>query len=118
MVKKKLDIIWDDEAKKSLRGIYNQIKSRESIEVAKKVRNEVITGTKSLCDFPEKFEEEQNLKNEPGNYRYKVIWSYKIIYEITNKAILILDVFHTSRDPSNIKTKKQSLSKNPQKLPT
>ena len=44
-----------------------------------------------------------HLEDEPGNYRYKVIWSYKIIYEITKEAIYILDVFHTSRDPSNIK---------------
>ncbi len=106
MVKKKLDIIWDDEAKKSLRSIYSYIKKRESIDVAKKVRNEIVARSKSLSDFPEKFEEEPNLKDEPGNYRYKVIWSYKIIYEITSKAILILDIFHTSRDPSNIKKRK------------
>ncbi|SMG11683.1 Plasmid stabilization system protein ParE [Marivirga sericea] len=106
MVKKKLDIIWDDEAKKSLRSIYSYIKKRESIDVAKKVRNEIVARSKSLSDFPEKFEEEPNLKDELGNYRYKVIWSYKIIYEITSKAILILDIFHTSRDPSNIKKRK------------
>jgi plasmid stabilization system protein ParE len=106
MVKKKVGIIWDDEAKKSFRSIYNYIKKRESTEVAKKVRNEIVTQTKSLNDFPEKFEIETSLKSEPGNYRYKVIWSYKIIYEITKEAILILDVFHTSRDPSNIKKRK------------
>lgn len=106
MVKKKLGIIWDDEAKKSLRSIYHYIKKRESIEVAKKVRNEIVAQSKSLSDFPEKFEEEPNLKDEPGNYCYKVIWSYKIIYEITSKAILILDIFHTSRDPLNIKKKR------------
>jgi plasmid stabilization system protein ParE len=103
MVKKKLKIIWDNEAKKSLRNIYNHIKSRESIEVAKKVRNEISSQAKSLNDFPERFEKEHNLDDEPGNYRYKVIWSYKIIYEITKEAIYILDIFHTSRDPSNIR---------------
>ncbi|WP_296621211.1 type II toxin-antitoxin system RelE/ParE family toxin [Marivirga sp.] len=78
MVKKKLDIFWDDEAKQSLRSIYNYIKKTESIEIAKKIRNEIVAQTKSLNDFPEKFEEEPNLKNEPGNYRFKVIWSYNI----------------------------------------
>ncbi|MEO9872337.1 type II toxin-antitoxin system RelE/ParE family toxin [Ekhidna sp.] len=103
MVKKKLKIIWDNEAKYSLRSIYNYIKKRESIERARKVRDEIVSGTKSLNNFPEKFEEEPALKSEQENYRYKVIWSYKIIYEISEEAIYIVDVFHTSRDPSNIK---------------
>ena len=106
MVKQKLDILWDDEAQKSLRSIYSYITKRESIDVATKVRNEIVARSKSLSDCPEKFEEEPNLKNEPGNYLYKVIWSYIIIYEISSKAILILDIFHTSRDPSNIKKRK------------
>ena len=103
MVKKKMKIIWDDQAKKELRRIYDYIKGRQSIEVARKVRNEIVSQAKTLKDFPEKFEREHHLEDEPGNYRYKVIWSYKIIYEITKEAIYILDVFHTSRDPSNIK---------------
>ena len=53
--------------------------------------------------FPEKFEKEPVLKDEPGNYRYKVVWSYKIIYEVTTEAIYILDIFHTSRNPSHPK---------------
>lgn len=106
MVKKKAKIIWDDEAKRSLRNIYNYIKRRESVDVAKKVRNEIVSQAKTLNDFPEKFEREHHLEDEPGNFRYKVIWSYKIIYEVTKEAIYILDVFHTSRNPSNIKKKK------------
>jgi len=102
MVKKKMKIIWDDEAKKALRKIYKYIKNRHSIEVARKVRNEISSKAKSLKDFPDKLEREHHLEDEPGNYRYKVIWSYKIIYEITKEAIYILDIFHTSRDPSDI----------------
>jgi plasmid stabilization system protein ParE len=103
MVKKKLKIIWDNEAKKSLRNIYNYIKGRESVEVAKKVINEISSQAKSLNDFPEKFEKEHNLDDEPGNYRYKAVWSYKIIDEVTKESIFILDIFHTSREPSNIR---------------
>ena len=106
MVKKKLKIIWDDEAKRSLRNIYNYIKSRESIEVARKIRNEIISQTKSLNDFPEKFEKEHHMEDEPGNFHYKVIWSYKIIYEVTAESIDVLDIFHTSRDPLNINKQK------------
>ncbi len=103
MVNKKMEIIWDDEAKKSLRNIYYYIKDNQSIEVAKKVRDRIVSQAKTLNNFPEKFEKEHNLEDEVGNFRSMIIWSYKIIYEVTEKAIYILDIFHTSRAPSTIK---------------
>lgn len=106
MVKKKLKVVWNDEAKYALRNIYNYIKQRESVERAKKVRNEIAASAKNLNVFPEKFVEDPYLKDESGNYRFKVIWSYKIIYEVTPEAIMVLDVFHTSRDSINISTHK------------
>jgi predicted nucleic acid-binding protein len=48
----------------------------------------------------------KHIVNLERNNRFKVVWSYKIIYEVTDKAIYILDIFHTSRDPSNIKRRK------------
>ncbi len=103
MVKKRLKIIWDDESKRSLKSIFEYIKNRESIRAATKVRSEIIKQTKTLNRLPEKFEKEPILKNEDGNFRYKLVWNYKIIYEIAQDSIYILDVFHTSRDPSNLR---------------
>jgi len=34
---------------------------------------------------------------------YKVVWSYRIIYEIYEDFVVILDVIHTSRSPQNLK---------------
>jgi plasmid stabilization system protein ParE len=99
----KLKIIWDNEAKRSLRSIYDYLKHKESIRVARKVRDEIVNQTKSLNQFPEKFVQEPLLKNERGNFRYKVIWSYKIIYEITSSSILVIDIFHTSRNPTELR---------------
>jgi plasmid stabilization system protein ParE len=101
--RKRIKIIWDDEAKRSLRSIYDYIKKRESTRVASRIRKEIVEQAKSLVVFSERFQKEPYLKDEPGNFRYKVIWSYKVIYEITPETIFILDIFHTSRDPSNIK---------------
>ena len=106
MVIKRLKVIWDDEAVKSLKSIYKYIKNQQSVEAAKRVRNEIASQAKTLNVFSEKFEREHNLEDEPGNYRYMVIWSYKIIYEVTSEAIHILDVFHASRDPSKISKSK------------
>ena len=102
MVKGKLKIIWDDEAKVALRSIYDYIKYRESVGVATRIRNEIVRQIKALGRFPKKFAKEPHLMNAPGDFRFKVIWSYKIIYEVTLEYILVLDIFHTSRDPSGI----------------
>lgn len=85
MVKKKLKIIWNDEAKYALKSIYNYIKKRESEDRARKVRSEIAASAQNLNIFPEKFVEDPYLEDELGNYRFKVIWSYKIIYEITSE---------------------------------
>lgn len=106
MVKGKLKVIWDNEAKEALKSIYNYIKNRQSVAVARKVRGEIVSQARALINFPGKFEHEHYLKDENGNFRYKVIWSYKIIYEVTSDAIYVLDIFHTNRDPSNIKAPK------------
>jgi plasmid stabilization system protein ParE len=102
MVKKNFKVVWDDEAKASLRLIYNYIKNKESIDQAKKVVREITDLGKSLGYMPTKFSKEELLSDEGGDIRFKAIWSYKIVYEITEDFVVILDIFHTSRDPNNL----------------
>lgn len=103
MVKQHYKVIWSDDAKAALRSVYNYIKKRESVEQARKVRDEIRDLGKSLGFMPHKYTEDPFLKEEPGDNRFKVIWSYKIVYEVTKEEVVILDVFHTSRDPQNLK---------------
>ncbi len=103
MVKKNYKVIWEDDAKVSLHRIYNYIKKKESIDQAVKVRNEIRDLAKDLGFIPHKYVEDPYLKDEPGDIRFKAIWSYKIVYEITSDTVIILDIFHTSRDPGNLK---------------
>lgn len=62
MVKHKLRIIWDNEAKKSLKHIYHYIQKKESNEIAKKVRNKIVTETKSLKNFLKNFRKNRTLR--------------------------------------------------------
>ncbi len=102
MRRKKLQILWDKQAKKNLDEIYSYI-SEDSVTAAKKVKKELIKLVRSLNDFPEKFSVEEFLKDEPENYRSVSKWSYKIIYEVTEENIIIIDLFLTSQHPSKIK---------------
>ncbi len=52
--------------------------------------------------MPSKFSKEEYLRDEGGDIRFKTIWSYKLVYEITEEYVVILDIFHTSRDPANL----------------
>jgi len=100
--KKKLPIRWDRLAKNNLDDIYTFI-AEDSIAAARKVKKELIKLAHSLNDFPEKFSIEEYLVDEPENFRSVSKWSYKIIYEVTEEYIIIIDVFHTSQHPSKIK---------------
>ena len=98
----KLPIRWDRLAKKNLDDIFNYI-SLDSVTTARKVKKELIKLAHSLNDFPEKFSAEEFLIGEPENFRSVSKWSYKIIYEVTEDCIIIVDLFHTSQHPSKIK---------------
>jgi plasmid stabilization system protein ParE len=99
---KKLPIRWDRLAKRNLDDIYNYI-AQDSEVAARKVKKELVKLAHSLNDFPEKFSIEEFLIGEPEKFRSVSKWSYKIIYQVTEDCIIIVDLFHTSQHPSKIK---------------
>jgi plasmid stabilization system protein ParE len=107
MVTKKLKIVWSPLAKQSLRDIYDYIKARETLKQATIVRNEIIELVGSLNDFPDKFQRDPYLANEPEEVRYALIWNYKILYEVQKNMIAVLEIFHTSRNPKDIEKVKK-----------
>jgi plasmid stabilization system protein ParE len=90
MAKENLDCICDFIAK-------------DSLDAARYVKKELVKLAHSLSGFPEKYSKEEYLADEPENYRSISKWNYKIIYEVTNDCLIIVDVFHTSQNPSKIK---------------
>ena len=94
-------IIWSFKAKESLDNIYKYIKN-DSLQNAKKVKRKIVEVVDDLLVFPEKYPCETFLDKAKGNFRFVVIWSYKIIYEITVDKIIILDIFHTAQSPTKI----------------
>jgi len=100
--KKKLPIYWDRLAKDNLDAIFDFIEE-DSIIAARKVKKEIVKLVGSLSDFPKKFSNEKYLADEIENYRSVSKWSYKIIYEVADDSIIIVDIFHTSQHPSKIR---------------
>ena len=106
MVKKKLPIRWDRKAKENLDAIYEYI-AEDSVPAARHVKKQLVKLAHSLNDFPEKYSKEEYLADEPQDYRSVSKWSYKIIYEITDEYLIIVDIFHTSQHPSKIRKDKK-----------
>jgi len=106
----KLPIRWDRTAKESLDQIYEYI-FQDSHQNARKVKKELIKLVGSLNDFPEKYSREEFLEEVPGNFRSVSKWNYKVIYEVTEDSIIIVDIFQTRQHPSQISKPIQSMKK-------
>ncbi len=105
MKTKRLKVEWTPQARHSLKDVHDYIKL-DSPVAARKVKKEITRLARSLGRFPERFPRDPYLEDEPGNNRFAPIWHYKIVYEVTEKVVIIHDIFHTSRDPHSLKTER------------
>lgn len=103
MVRSHFNVIWDKRAQASLRGIYIYIKKRDSERQAIKVRDAIKDLARGLGHMPHKYAKDPLSENGKDEIHFKLIWNYRIIYEIGINSIIILDIIHTSRNPENIK---------------
>ncbi len=102
MVKKKLLVIWDKEAKEELKKIYQYIKER-SEPSAQKVRSVIIDTSRKLSEDPEIYEQDKYTEKSLGNIRSFIRWHYRITFQVTESQIIILAVTHTSKDPKRLR---------------
>lgn len=101
-MKKKLPVRWDPKARELLDEIYDYI-AADSVDAARYVKKSLVKLGNSLGHFPEKYAREEYLDDMSENYRSVSKWRYKIIYEVTEKYVIIADIFNTSQHPSKIK---------------
>jgi plasmid stabilization system protein ParE len=102
MVALKRKIIWDSRAIDSIKSIFIFLKYKASLKVANQVRDKILREVRALTLIPEKNPKEPYLADLSGDFRFKLVWNYKIIFEVLPDRILILDIFHTSRNPIKI----------------
>lgn len=103
-MKKKLPVRWSPKAIYRLESIYDYI-AEDSVNAARHVKKNLIQLGGSLGHFPEKYSREASLSEEPNNFRSVSKWHYKIIYEITESYVIIINIFNTNQHPDKIKGK-------------
>ena len=95
-----MEVVWRKKASDELEVIYKYIK-KDSPKNAILVFNSIYDLAISLPNFPYKFPIEPIINIE--KVRYAVIWSFKIIYSVEKKGIVILRVFNTKQNPKKLK---------------
>jgi len=104
MTKKKVVVIWSDNAKADLKSIYEFIKlTSRSVQAAKNIRNDILVGSRNIS-FTEQYQVDEILGL---SFRRMIVRHYKIIYKTQSDAeIRVLSVFDTRQDPKKIKRNK------------
>jgi plasmid stabilization system protein ParE len=96
-------VIWTKKAFGQLERAIKYIREEQGFSYAETVLNKILQTTELLEHSPNIGTVEPLLTHKKSEYRFLVIWSYKIIYRTTNDKAVISRVFHTSRDPKRLK---------------
>ena len=91
---KKRSIVWTEKASESLDAFCEYIK-KDSPSAAKRVKREIILSAKQLGTNPEVYQLDEVFAGSNQNIRRFFRWGYKVVYQIYEKEVVILDVFHT-----------------------
>jgi plasmid stabilization system protein ParE len=98
-----VEIIWTKKAFSQFERAIKYIKDERGHSYAEIVLNKTLEKTRLLENNPLIGQVEPLLIHKKSEYRYLVVWSYKIIYRIEQHKIIISRVFHTSRNPRKLK---------------
>ena len=96
-------VVWTKTALDQLERIVKYISEERGSSYAKIVGTRIIERTEQLEQFPELGQLEQLLQHKKSEYRYLVAWSYKIIYRVTKKGVVISRIYHTAQNPNKLK---------------
>jgi toxin ParE1/3/4 len=95
---------WSKKAASQLERAVKYIADEQSSTYANQVLSRILHSSSLLEEHPRLGTKEPLLEYRGQEYRFIVIWSYKIIYKVnTNDDVLISRVFHTAQNPSKIK---------------
>jgi len=96
-------IIWTKRAFQQFERAVHYIKEEQGLYYAKIVHSKIIESITNLKVHPLIGTREPALVHKKSEYRFLVVWSYKIIYRFDQSKIVIARIFHTSRNPKKLR---------------
>ncbi len=97
-------IIWTKKATHQFEKAVRYINETQGKYYAEIVLNAIFNKVDMLETHPLIGTKEPKLAHKKSEYRYLVVWSYKIIYRLSseNQKVTISRVFHTSQHPRKL----------------
>jgi len=96
-------IVWTHRAFGQFERAIRYIRDEQGLTYAKIVNEKILESIQLLEKYPEMGALEKALTHKQKNYRYLVVWSYKVIYRVDPDKIVISRIFHSARNPSRLK---------------
>lgn len=97
------EVRWSKKAVSQLQRNVTYIVEEQSVVYAELVLARILNAVDLLKENPRMGTIESFLAYRRKEYRFLVIWSYKIVYKVQLSGdVLIVRVFHTSQNPSKI----------------
>ncbi len=96
-------VIWTKKSFTQLERAIKYIREEQGLSYAETVLNKILQNIELLENSPKMGTLEPLLAHKKSEYRFLIVWSYKIIYRVTNDTAVISRVFHTSRNPKRLK---------------
>ena len=97
-----MKVVWSKEAKISL-DKYCDFIAEESVKASKKVRKEIILAAKSLSENHNLYQIDEYYSNNKGDIRRFFHWQYRVVYQVQENRVLIINIYHTKKSPAPIK---------------
>ena len=94
-----LEVRWSPEATEDIEAIAEYI-ARDSEHYARSVVSEIVSVSRSIGEFPHTGRKVSEVVDE--NVRERFVYSYRLIYRIEPKSILIIGVIHGKRLLENV----------------
>lgn len=92
-----LEIVWTERASNSFACIVGRLR-----EYSDELADSFIVGLHDKADqlknYPKMFQKETFYPDNPGNIRRFFCYQYRVIYEVFDKRVVILDIFHMKED--------------------
>jgi toxin ParE1/3/4 len=98
-----VEVVWTKKTFSQLERAVKYIQEEQGTWYAEIVMSRILDATESLENTAHIGTIEPLLVHKKSNYRFLVVWSYKIIYRTTKTKAIISRVFHTSRNPKRLK---------------
>lgn len=96
-------VVWTHRAESQLERAVRYIRDEQGVHYAKIVLERILYDVQLLAENPNVGTIEPLLTHKKSEYRFLIIWSYKIIYRCAKDKVVISRVFHTSRNPKKLR---------------